>query len=246
MWLVRLLIRDARPWARGRQRFMVGPSSTIALSTPSPRTMSTTRRAFIGAMRTKRALAKAPGSSPSRLSRRALTRLRSIVLIVSTLSTLSVSAGTRRAAASAATALPVVLDVPAVGAGRCELAQLVTDHRLGDEHRDVLAAVVHGDRVAEHGRDDHGPPGPRLDDVLGALLVLDVHLLLQVVVHEGTLLQGTRHGSRSPISASCRSCDGGRSSSCWPCSAGACAPRAFRWGSPGDVHQRSCPHRHRA
>src|SRR5919112_94032 len=194
MWLVRLLIRDARPWARGRQRFMVGPSSTIALSTPSPRTMSTTRRAFIGAMRTKRALAKAPGSSPSRLSRRALTRLRSIVLIVSTLSTLSVSAGTRRAAASAATALPVVLDVPAVGAGRCELAQLVTDHRVGDEHRDVLAAVVHGDRVADHGRDDHRATGPRLDDVVRALVVLSVQLLDQVVVHEGTLLQAARHG----------------------------------------------------
>ncbi len=43
--------------------------------------MSTTRRAFIGVIRTKRALAKAPGSSPSRLSRLALTRLRSIVLI---------------------------------------------------------------------------------------------------------------------------------------------------------------------
>ena len=33
MWLVRLLIRVARPWARGRQRFIVGPSSTIALLT---------------------------------------------------------------------------------------------------------------------------------------------------------------------------------------------------------------------
>src|SRR5690348_15519367 len=104
--------------------------------------MSTTRRAFIGVIRTKRALAKAPGSSPSRLSRRALMRLRSIVLIVSTLSTLStlsvsvgMSVGAGRAAASAATALPVVLDVSAVGAGGCELAQLVTDHRVGDEHR---------------------------------------------------------------------------------------------------------------
>ena len=28
MWLVRLLIREARPWARGRNRFIVGPSST--------------------------------------------------------------------------------------------------------------------------------------------------------------------------------------------------------------------------
>ena len=94
MWLVRLLIREARPCARARQRFIVGPSSTIAweitrsaASRPSvvsalatalatslrtvsaapwgancrtviascagmPRTMSTTRRAFIGVIRT--------------------------------------------------------------------------------------------------------------------------------------------------------------------------------------------------
>ena len=38
MWLVRLLMRVARPWARGRQRFMVGPSSTWATErTRSPR-----------------------------------------------------------------------------------------------------------------------------------------------------------------------------------------------------------------
>src|SRR5690606_39728801 len=30
MWLVRLLMREARPWARGRNRFIVGPSSTKA------------------------------------------------------------------------------------------------------------------------------------------------------------------------------------------------------------------------
>src|SRR4051794_27186489 len=161
-----------------------------------PRTMSTTRRAFIGVIRTKRALAKAPGSSPSRLSRRALTRLRSIVLISSTLSTLSSLSSTQGvagASASAAAALPVVLDVPAVGAGRRELAQLVADHRVGHEHRDVLAAVVHRDRVADHGRHDHGATGPRLDDVVGALVVLSVHLLDQVVVDEGTLLQAARH-----------------------------------------------------
>ena len=94
MWLVRLLMRVARPWARGRQRFIVGPSSTCATdttrswvsrpsvvsafatalrrtlctvsaaacganwrmdrawSTGMPRTRSTTRRAFIGVIRT--------------------------------------------------------------------------------------------------------------------------------------------------------------------------------------------------
>ena len=94
MWLVRLLMRVARPWARGRQRFIVGPTSTCATdttrswvsrpsvvsalatalrrtlctvsaaacgansrieracSTGTPRTRSTTRRAFIGVIRT--------------------------------------------------------------------------------------------------------------------------------------------------------------------------------------------------
>src|SRR3954469_15002098 len=155
--------------------------------------MSTTRRAFIGVIRTKRALAKAPGSSPSRLSRRALTRLRSIVLMSSTLSTLSSVFSWSARTASAAAALPVVLDVPAVGAGRRELAQLVADHRVGHEHRDVLAAVVHGERVADHGRHDHRATGPRLDDVVGALVVLPVHLLHEVAVDEGTLLQAARH-----------------------------------------------------
>ena len=51
--------------------------------------------------------------------------------------------------------LPVVLDVALEGAGRRELAELVPDHVLRDEDGHVLAPVVHGDRVSEHGRDDH-------------------------------------------------------------------------------------------
>src|SRR5579864_8324328 len=50
---------------------------------------------------------------------------------------------------------PVVPHVTAEGASRRELTELVADHGLGDEHRHVLAPVVHRDRVAEHGRDDH-------------------------------------------------------------------------------------------
>ena len=76
---------------------------------------------------------------------------------------------------------------------RCELAELVAHHRLGDEHRDVLPAVVNGDRVPQHRRHDHGAPGPRPDDGLRAPVVLHVHLLHQVVVYEGALLKATRH-----------------------------------------------------
>src|ERR1700752_1637302 len=81
----------------------------------------------------------------------------------------------------------------AEGPRRRELAELVAHHRLGDEHRDVLAAVVDGDGVTEHPRNDHGPARPGLDNSLGALFVLHVHLLHQVVVNEGPLLQATRH-----------------------------------------------------
>src|SRR5680860_286795 len=120
-------------------------SRARASSTGRPRTMSTTRRAFIGVIRTKRALANAPGCSPSSESRRALMRLRSPMVMSSLLAR----------AASATASLPVVLHVSAVGAGRGELAQLVADHRVGHEHRDVLVSVVYGERVADHGRHDH-------------------------------------------------------------------------------------------
>src|SRR3954454_17858111 len=205
MWLVRLRIRKARPWARGRKRFRVGPSSTYAWlmnrsrrsrfllcsalamalastfatgsladcgakrrtssasSASMPRTRSMTRRHFIGVVRTKRACARAAFG------------------------------GRCRVLFSATTGPPVVLDVTAEGAGGRELAELVPDHRLGHEDRDVLATVVHGDRVPEEVGDDRRTARPRLDDVLGALLVLSVHLLEQVVVHERALLQTARH-----------------------------------------------------
>src|SRR3546814_19345243 len=79
--------------------------------------------------------------------------------------------------------------------------QLVADHRLGDVHRDVLAAVVHGDGVAHHLRDDRGAAAPGLDDLLLALLVEDVHLLEKVVVDEGALLQAAGHGFLPPAAA---------------------------------------------
>src|SRR3978361_1327609 len=98
---------------------------------------------------------------------------------------------------SATTGPPVILHVTPERAGRRELAELVPDHALGDEHRDVLAAVVHGHGVAEHVRDDRRATRPGLDDVLGALGVLGVHLLEQVVVDERALFHAAWH-SLSP------------------------------------------------
>src|SRR5207342_1617261 len=86
------------------------------------------------------------------------------------------------APASAAATLPVFLHVPAVGAGGGKLAELVADHRVGHEDGNMLATVVDGDGVTDHVGHDHRPTRPGLDDVVGALVVLGVHLLLKVVV----------------------------------------------------------------
>ena len=74
-----------------------------------------------------------------------------------------------------------------------ELAELVPDHRLRDEDRHVLAAVVHGDRVPDHVRHDRRTARPGLDDPLVAALVHVVDLHHQVLVDERTLLHRPRH-----------------------------------------------------
>src|SRR3954453_16448060 len=86
-------------------------------------------------------------------------------------------------------------------AGRRELAELVTDHRLRDVDGHVLAPVVHGDGVAHHLRDDRGAARPRLDDALLVGRVEVVHLLEQVAVHERTLLEAAGHGRLPPGAA---------------------------------------------
>src|SRR5437870_9572126 len=88
---------------------------------------------------------------------------------------------------------PLLAGVEPEGAGEGELAQLVTDHRLGDVHRYVLATVVDGDGVPDHVGDHRRAARPRLDDPLLAARVEVVDLLEQVPVDEGALLEGTSH-----------------------------------------------------
>src|SRR4051812_13401706 len=102
---------------------------------------------------------------------------------------------------SAAPGPAVVLYVAPGSAGGREHAELVPDHGLGHEHRDVLATVVDGDAVPQHVGDDRRAAGPGPDDGLGALLVLRVHLLEQVVVDERALLQAAWHVCRAPLPA---------------------------------------------
>src|SRR5690625_7057350 len=60
---------------------------------------------------------------------------------------------------------------------------------------------MHCEGVAEEVRRDDRTARPGLDDVLGALVVLDVHLLLQVVVDERALGDTAWHSLRISLSA---------------------------------------------
>src|SRR5215470_15830431 len=124
------------------------------------------------------------GRARSRLRRRARSARR------------SQSARHRRAGLSGLLAA-VALEDPR----RREFAELVPDHVLGHVHRNELAAVVDGDRVADHVRNDRRAPRPGLDDLLLAGRVERGHLLGEVVVHERALLDGTRHRLRLRLAA---------------------------------------------
>src|SRR6266542_1219732 len=74
-----------------------------------------------------------------------------------------------------------------------ELTQLVPHHRLGDEHRHVLAAVVHREGVPDHLGNDRRAPRPGLDDPLVAASVHLYYIRHQRVVDERSLLDRTWH-----------------------------------------------------
>src|SRR5207245_9421018 len=76
-------------------------------------------------------------------------------------------------------------------ARRREFAELVPDHGLGDEHGDVLAPVVHRDRVTEHVRHDRRAADTGPDDHSRALFFYIVYLLHHILVNERTLFYGT-------------------------------------------------------
>ena len=69
-----------------------------------------------------------------------------------------------------------------------EFSQLVTDHRVIDEHWHMLATIVDSKGVSNEVGQDCGTTGPGLDDLLGALSVLNVHLRKEVFVDEWALL----------------------------------------------------------
>src|SRR4051794_3419732 len=79
------------------------------------------------------------------------------------------------------------------GARRCELAKLVPDHVLRDEHGDELAPVVHCEGHAHGLRENRRAPGPGLDRLARARRDGVFDLLEQVAVDERTLLDTPCH-----------------------------------------------------
>jgi hypothetical protein len=63
-------------------------------------------------------------------------------------------------------------------AGRGKLTQSVPDHILGNVDRDMTPAIVYGDGVAYHLREDCAVAAPRSD-----------HFLIAAAVHNFNLLQ---------------------------------------------------------
>jgi hypothetical protein len=74
------------------------------------------------------------------------------------------------------------------GAGGRELAELVANHLLAHEDWHVLPAVMDGDGVANHARENGAGTGPRANNGSLIRLVEDIDLLLQFRVDVRPLL----------------------------------------------------------
>jgi hypothetical protein len=179
---------------RAMKRFSVGPSSTMMLVTLSSSTSapwlfsalaiadSTTLRIMCAAFLSE---------NFSRLTARSAERPRTWSA-TSRAFCGEIRALRRMAFASIVISLLLafgllVAAVTLEGPRQREFTELVADHVLVDQHRDVVLAVVHGDRVTDHFRQDHRTTRPGLD----RLLVADrgLHLLLQMVVDERAFLE---------------------------------------------------------
>src|SRR5438105_6209738 len=144
--------------------FGLNASRSSALSTGSPRIWSATSRPFWADRRTPRSVA--------------------VVCIAVSLPSRRRRRGGRN--------LPVGR-VALERARHRELSQLVADHVLRHVDRDVLLAVVDGDRQADEFRRDRRTARPGLDRLLVVDGARGFHLLHQMIVDERALLDRTCH-----------------------------------------------------
>src|SRR4029079_9427373 len=149
-------------------RFLEKVSSFTADDAFLPRMVAATRSGLRGLTRTVRSTALASFSA----SRRLLEGLLIAALLLRDL---------------------LVARVGREGAGRRELAELVTDHLLGDVHRDEFPAVVDAERQADELRQDRAAPRPGLDHFAAHAAARLLGLLDQAAFDEGALPDGTCH-----------------------------------------------------
>src|SRR5262245_15398668 len=79
------------------------------------------------------------------------------------------------------------------GARRRELAELVTDHLLGHQHRDMLLAVVDTERQPDELRQDRRAPAPDPDHLVATRRARGFRFLEQIAVDERAFPDRTRH-----------------------------------------------------
>src|SRR5215472_15584475 len=177
------------PRLTGRTRFSVGPSSTtICFSQSWSRASwwlcSAFAAADLMAFATSTAACFGENSSCASASTTRMPRTRS-----ATRRALRGARRMYRARASTSFALPrpaaalrPSAGVAAEVTGGRELAELVPDHVLADEHGNVLAAVVDRDRVPDHLGEDRRRPGPGADHPLVARGVQPCDLVREALV----------------------------------------------------------------
>src|SRR5262249_37842968 len=76
-----------------------------------------------------------------------------------------------------------------------ELAELVADHFLGNQHGNVLLPVVDPEGEADELRQDGRAPAPDFDHLVAPRRTRGLRFLEEKTVDEGTLPHRTRHGS---------------------------------------------------
>src|SRR5947207_3670609 len=197
----------ARPWARGRHRLSVGPSSTQIRDSTRFFGMAFFCSAFATAeFRTLTSVWFDPSGENARIRRASSTwrpRIRSTLrrsLRGEIRRYLAVAFASMFVTPSLEGGAPLrVVAMRPERPGDGELTQLVPDHGLRDEHGHVLAPVVDGDGVSHHLRHHRGATRPRPDDALVAAPVHLDHLLHQVVIHERSLLDRPRHELAPPL-----------------------------------------------
>src|SRR4029077_4299462 len=183
------MMRAPRPLARAMKRFRVGASSTwmsvtlsssmsapwlcSALATADSSTLRTSSAPFFGMYLSVASALPTGLPRPTSATRRhfcgEMRAWRSVEVICMALR------GRLHLA---------IARVRLEGARGGELAELVAHHVLGDQHRDVLAAVVHRDREPDHLRDHHRAARPGLDWLAVVLGGCHLHLLGEVQVDE--------------------------------------------------------------